>query len=266
MRILFLGDIFGKPGREAIKSFLPNFKKENQVDLCIANCENLSDGKGISEKSINEMLFAGIDIFSSGNHLWDKKESTAFICKEKRIAKPLNYPKASLGFEFVKVEMNGVLVILVTLCGQVFMSPVDSPFYALDHFLKTLHLKGGNSKSLQKITIVDFHAESTAEKRTFGMYFDGRISAMLGTHTHVQTVDEQIMEKGTAYITDVGMCGPHSSVIGITFESSFEKIRTNMPIRHETAKDGLQINAVLIDIDEKSGKALKIKRIKENIL
>ena len=265
MKILFLGDIFGKPGRQAIKDFLPDFKKANNIDLCIGNCENLSDGKGISERAIKEMISAGVDIFSSGNHLWDKKEANTFISKEKRIAKPLNYPKASLGFDHVKYELNDSIIILITLCGQVFMSPVDSPLYTLEQFLKTIHLKGGDKNFFKKIIIVDFHAESTAEKKTLALYFDGKISALIGTHTHIQTVDEQILDNGTAYITDVGMCGPHKSVIGITFESSFEKIRTNMPSRHKTANEGIQINALLFEVDTNTGKTLNIERIKENL-
>jgi len=269
IKILFFGDIYGKPGRKSLMTFLPSFKENNEIDLCIANCENIADGRGITEKGISEMLKAGVDIFSSGNHLWDRKESIEYISRESRIAKPLNYPKDSVGFESVKVEIKGVQLLLVSLCGQGFMKPVDSPFFALESFLHNLrtpplaHLVKKDSVDLPKCVIVDFHAESTAEKRTLGYYFDGKISAMLGTHTHVQTSDEEIFSQGTAYITDVGMCGAHKSVIGNSLESSFEAIKTSMPVRHETAQEGIQINAVLFEIDPLSRKATSIKRIRE---
>ena len=254
MKVLFLGDIFGRPGRRAVEAFLPEYKKKNTVDICIANCENLSNGKGVCERTLSEMIVAGVDIFSSGNHFWDKKASMEYLAKEARIAKPLNYPKESIGFDHVIFEVNGCRVMLLTVCGQSFMYPVDSPFRVLDGFLKSY-------TNLPKHIIVDFHAESTAEKRTFGYYFDGRVSAVIGTHTHVQTVDNVVLENGTAYITDVGMCGAHDSVIGITKEVAFERVRTGMPIRHEVATDGVQINGVCIEIDE-DGKSVGIERIR----
>jgi hypothetical protein len=255
MKILFFGDIFGKPGREAVKSFLPVFKKNNQVDLCIANCENLAGGKGITDKKISEMRNVGINIFSSGNHFYDKKDEYNFIKSADYIARPMNLPKSALGFEYVIYNVNQTPVILVSLIGQSYMQPINSPFHTFDDFLI-------NFKDLPKCIIVDFHAESTAEKRTFGHYFDGRISAMLGTHTHIQTSDEEILPNGTAYITDVGMCGPHDSVIGIKKEIAIEKIKTGMPIKHITADGGLQINAVYFEIDEQTGKAVEITRIR----
>ena len=254
IKVLFLGDIFGRPGRRAVEAFLSDYKKNNVVDLCIANCENLSNGKGVCERTLSEMIVAGVDIFSSGNHLWDKKSSMEYLANETRIAKPLNYPKESVGFDHVIIEVNGFKVMLLTVCGQSFMNPVDSPFHVLDSFLNTF-------SNLPKHIIVDFHAESTAEKRTFGYYFDGRVSAVIGTHTHVQTTDNMILDNGTAYITDVGMCGAHNSVIGITKEIAFEKIKTGMPVRHKVATEGLQINGVYIEIGE-DGKSKWIERVK----
>ena len=257
MNILFFGDIYGRPGRKAVNDFLSNFKQENNIDVCIANCENLTDGKGVSEPHIHEMLEAGIDMFSSGNHLWDRKESLEYIKTESRIAKPLNYPKASYGFNYAKKMVNSIPVYIVTLCGQAFMTPVDSPVYALEDFLNSIE-----HQEKPRIVVVDFHAESTAEKKALALYFDGKVSAVLGTHTHVQTADEEILDKGTAYITDVGMCGPHKSVIGIEAESTFQRFLTNMPVKHETAKEGLLVNAVLFHVDETTGKSTNITRIR----
>jgi hypothetical protein len=253
MKILFFGDIFGRPGRNAIAEFLPKFRASNQVDLCIANCENLTDGKGASEKKIIEMTDIGVHIFSSGNHLYDKKNEVAFIEKSKIIARPLNLPKLAVGCKYVVYRVYDIPVTLITLCGQAYMHPINSPFFALDDFLQE-----HNSQFI----IVDFHAESTAEKRTMGHMFDGRISAIIGTHTHIQTADEEILPNGTAYITDVGMCGPHDSVIGIKKEIAILKVQTGMPVRHETADSGIQINAVYIDIDDTTGKATWIERIR----
>jgi len=256
LKVLFLGDVFGRPGRRAVESFLSGFSKNNQIDLCIANCENLSSGKGISEKAITEMVSAGVHIFSSGNHLWDKRESMEYIARETRIAKPLNYPKAAAGFDKVLFRAGNTDVMLLTLCGQAFMNSIDSPFHVLDNFLDSF-------SDLPKCIIVDFHAESTAEKKTFGYYFDGRVSAIVGTHTHIQTADEEILEKGTAYITDVGMCGAHNSIIGIKKEIAFDRVRTGTPVKHEIAEEGILINAVYFEIDEATGKALSIERIRK---
>jgi len=258
LTLLFLGDIFGKPGRLAVKTFLPIFTATHPVDLCIANCENLTNGKGASRYKIAEMMEAGVHIFSSGNHLWDKRDEYLFIEQATNIAKPMNYPPLSLGYDHVITHIGDIPIMLITLCGQTYMSPVDSPFHTLDRFLDT-------HPDHPKCIICDFHAESTAEKRTFGYYFDGRISAMLGTHTHIQTADEEILEHGTAYITDVGMCGPHDSVIGIKKEIAIEKVKYGMPVRHEAAETGLQVNAVYLEIDPTTGKATKIQRIREKV-
>ncbi|MCK9331248.1 MAG: TIGR00282 family metallophosphoesterase [Candidatus Cloacimonetes bacterium] len=258
MKILFFGDIFGKPGRKAVGTFLSSVKRNIDYDLCIANCENAADGRGITEKSAQELFAAGVDLFSSGNHLWDRKEGLEFITNDTRIAKPLNYPKASPGNEYIIKNINSTRFMLVSLCGQAFMTAVDSPFFALERLLDNLPDK-------PKCVLIDFHAESTAEKRTLAHYFDGKVSAILGTHTHIQTADEEILPNGTAYITDVGMCGSHDSVIGIRKEIAIEKIKTGLPVRHITADSGIQINAVLIELDDNTGKAVYIKRIREKL-
>ncbi len=256
MKILFIGDIFGKPGRKIIRENLPDLISEFKVDVCIANGENVAGGKGITKRTANQLFKAGVNVFTSGNHLWDKRESIDFIAEEKRIIKPLNYPKKAIGAEYYVVDtINNSKLVILNLIGQVFMNPVDSPFHTLKKYLPRL-------KTISKNIIVDFHAEATAEKRALGYFADGDVSAIVGTHTHVQTADEEILPKGCAYITDVGMTGPHDSVIGTREEIILEKITTGMPKRFKIAKRGLQVNAVLITIDETLGKATEIVRIK----
>lgn len=259
MNILFFGDIFGRPGRRAVEAFLPPFLKENNVDFVIANCENAADGKGVTEHTLNEIFNAGVDSLTSGNHLWDKKNSIDVIINEKRLVKPFNFPEEAPGNEYCLLEKNGKKLLIANLCGQAFMQPIDSPFFALEKRIEEF-------RDLTSNILIDFHAESTAEKRTFGFYFDGKISAMVGTHTHIQTADEEILPNGTAYLTDVGMTGPIDSVIGIKKEIAIEKIKKGLPMRHEVSFNNIYINAVLIEIDEASGKAVNIKRIRQKVL
>ena len=256
MNVLFIGDIFGKPGRYIIQNYLPGIIEELGIDICVANGENVAGGKGITEKTAGKLFDAGIDVFTGGNHLWDKKDSLEYIASEKRILKPINYPSAALGARyFIKTISEKNKLAIVSLIGQAFIASVNSPLFALEKILTEL------SMQTNKI-IIDFHAEATAEKRALGLYFDGKISAFLGTHTHIQTADEEILPRGTGYITDVGMTGPHDSVIGIKKEIIFEKIKTGMPQRYETAKKGLQLNAVFLKIDDNTGKTVEIKRLK----
>ena len=255
MNILFIGDIFGSPGRNLMKKYLPELRKEFEIDFCIANGENTAHGKGITEKTATELFKCGVDCFTSGNHIWDRKESIEYIEREPRILKPLNYSEKAVGATKYIATIGNSKLAVINLIGQVFMNPVDSPFTALEKILPELMKETNN-------IFVDFHAEATAEKRALGFYFDGQISAMVGTHTHIQTADEEILPNNTAYITDVGMTGPHDSCIGITKENVFQKMITSMPQRFEIAEGGLQINAVVIEIDEDTGKAVKIQRIK----
>ena len=256
MNILFIGDIFGKPGRNLIREYLPDLKKEFKVDFCVANGENTAGGKGINRKAANQLLRAGVDGFTSGNHLWDLRESYDFLKEEKRIVKPINFAKNAIGNDYYVHELqDGTKIFILSIIGHVFMSPADSPIAAVDNLLPKLQEISNN-------IIIDFHAEATAEKRAIAYYFDGKISAFIGTHTHIQTADEEILPNGTAYITDAGMTGPHDSVIGMKKEIILNKMLTSMPQRFNVAEDGLQINAVLIKIDEKSGKAKDIFRIR----
>jgi len=259
MNILFVADVFGRPGRQVVKNRLPELKTELAIDVCIANCENSASGLGITEKTADELFNAGIDVLTGGNHLWDKKEVLDYLAIENRILKPANYPPKALGSQyFIKTLPNDQKLAIITLCGQAFMSPANSPLLVMEEMLPIL-------KEQSDFIFVDFHAEATAEKRAFGLYFDGQISAVVGTHTHVQTADEEILPGGTAYITDAGMTGPHYSVIGMKKEIIFEKMITGMPFKYEVADRGKQLNAVFISVDEKTGKATKIERIREKI-
>jgi 2',3'-cyclic-nucleotide 2'-phosphodiesterase len=259
MRLLFLGDIFGKPGREIAQDYVPFLREKHKVDICIANCENIADGRGITERTAKELFTAGIDVLTSGNHLWDKHESHEYLRNEKRIVRPANYPPGAIGNQFFFAECrNGEMIAVVSLVGQAFMTTALSPYFIMDELLPILNERTKN-------IFVDFHAESTAEKRAFGLNFDGRISAMIGTHTHIQTADEEILPHGTAYLTDAGMTGPHDSVIGIKKEIIIAKMITGMPLRYEVADSGNQINGVLIDIDSKTGMATSIIRIRDKV-
>jgi metallophosphoesterase (TIGR00282 family) len=219
------------------------------------NAENLADGKGLTEKTARPLFEAGIDAMTGGNHLWDRAESLDYIRRNPRIIKPMNYPSATPGSIYHTLERGDIRLTIINLCGQVYMPACDSPFTALENLYEDL-LASSNT------IIMDFHAESTAEKRAMGWFADGKISAVLGTHTHIQTADEEILPGGTAYITDVGMTGSHDSVIGVKKDLIVEKFRTSIPVRYEASDRGLQINAICLEIDQDSGRALSISRIK----
>lgn len=256
MKVLFIGDIFGKPGREILIDYLPNIKKEFDIDFCIANGENVAHGRGITEKTSKSLFKAGVDLFTSGNHLWDQRDAMSFLDWEHRILKPANYPKKAFGSEYLIINNDqGNSLGVFNLSGQAFMGSANSFFETADYLINII------SKETDSI-LVDFHAEATAEKRALGHYLDGRISAIVGTHTHIQTADEEILSNGTAYITDVGMTGPHDSVIGVKKEIILKKMSTGMPIKYEIASTGIQINAVVIEIDDHTGDAISIERLK----
>ncbi|MFC1898485.1 TIGR00282 family metallophosphoesterase [Candidatus Cloacimonadota bacterium] len=256
MNVLYLGDIVGKPGRNLVKKYLPDLKKEFDISVCIANGENVAQGRGITEKTANELFQSGVDVFTSGNHLWDKKESLNFIASETRIVKPLNYPEKAVGSKYYIFEtaQNKKLAV-VCLIGQVFLAPADSPYTTIDKILPEI-------AEQTPIILVDFHAEATAEKRAMGFYLDGKITVLIGSHTHIQTADEEILTNGTAYITDAGMTGPHDSVIGIDKSIILTKFTSGMPQRYDVASEGLQINGVVVSIDDDTGKATNIIRIR----
>lgn len=258
MKLVFIGDIFGKSGRAALISSISDLKALYQPDFIIANGENLADGKGLTEKTAHPLFEAGVDLLTGGNHLWDRADSLAYIAGNTRIVKPLNYPVQTPGSRFFTLEKHNLKLTVINLCGQIYMPPCDSPFTALENILPEI-------REISPCILLDFHAESTAEKRAMAWFADGRISALMGTHTHIQTADEEILPQGLAYITDVGMTGPHDSVIGVKKGLIVEKFRTSIPVRYESSDWGLEINAVFIEIDDETGQSLHIKRIKEKV-
>ena len=250
---LFLGDIIGRPGRKALKKYLPAFVEKHSPSLIIANGENAAGGLGITEKVAQE-LFTQIDVLTSGNHIWDKKEALDYLDREPRLLRPANYPSQNPGKgTYVFEESRRNKIGILNLQGRVLMEPIDCPFRTADKELKKL-------KALTPVIIVDFHAEATSEKQAMGWYLDGKVSAVIGTHTHVPTADERILPQGTAFITDVGMIGGYNSVIGMRRDQSLKRFLTGRPQRFEPAKGGVFLSAVFVEVDLQTGKALSLRR------
>jgi metallophosphoesterase (TIGR00282 family) len=251
--VLFLGDVVGRTGRRAMDKFLPSLVKKYAPSMIIANGENAAGGAGITE-DIGKELFLQVDVLTSGNHIWDKKEALAYLEREPRLLRPANYPATNPGrFVYVFQRADGVKAAVLNLQGRVFMEPLDCPFGRADEEVAAL---AGQTP----VIIVDFHAEATSEKQALGWYLDGRVSAVVGTHTHVPTADERVLPKGTAYITDVGMVGGRNAVIGIAREQALQRFLTSRPQRFEPSRDGLFLSSVFIEVDTGSGRALTIKR------
>jgi metallophosphoesterase (TIGR00282 family) len=276
VKLLFIGDIVGQPGRRAVAELLPKLRQQHALDFVIANGENSAGGSGITPKTAGEIFSAGVDVITSGDHLWDQKEVMELLANEKRFLRPLNYPPGTPGqgsgiFE-VKVGSSrcddrtarravptSLSIAVLNVQGRTFMPPLENPFLlALDE-VKRL-------REQTKIIFVDFHAEATSEKIAFARMLDGQVSAVVGTHTHVQTADEQIFPGGTAYLTDAGFTGPHESVLGREIEPVLKRFLTNMPQRFEVAKNNVLLHGAVIEIDDASGKALKIQRVSEPIV
>lgn len=254
MKLLFIGDIVGKTGRSAVKSLLPKLTDKYKIDLVIANGENIAGGFGLTEPLVQDLFKYGVHVITTGNHVWDKKEFIDYIPKDGRVLRPLNYPPGVPGYGSIVYPVQGTKVAVVNISGRVFMTHVDCPFRSIDAELERLRKEA-------KIIIIDFHAEATSEKIAFGFYVDGRVSALIGTHTHVQTADEKILPKGTAYITDVGMTGPSFSVIGIDVDQIIQRFLTSMPAKFEVAQGDSIFSAVVIEIDTDSGRATGIQRL-----
>ena len=263
MKLLFIGDIVGQPGRNAVKELLPGLRQEHRLDFVIANGENSAGGSGITPRTAGEIFTAGVDVITSGDHLWDQKEVMELLANEKRFLRPLNYPPGTPGqgsavFE-VRNGERGVRssIAVMNVQGRTFMQPaLEHPFLLAAEAVKRL-------RERTKIIFVDFHAEATSEKIAFARFLDGQVSAVVGTHTHVQTADEQIFPGGTAYLTDAGFTGPHESVLGREIEPIIRRFLTGMPQRFEVAKNNVQLHGAVIEIDDASGKALKIQRVAE---
>lgn len=255
VNILFIGDIVGKPGRQAVSRELHRLVDRYSVDVVIANGENASGGFGITAETAKELFSCGIHLFTSGNHIWDKKEALEYLKSEVRILRPANYPEGAPGKgSTIVVTPGGTKVGVINLEGRVFMNNLDCPFKSADKEIAAL-------SGQVNVILVDFHAEATSEKISLGWYLDGRVSAVVGTHTHVQTADERVLPSGTAYITDVGMTGAFDSVIGVRKDEPIHKFLTQLPAKFEVAKKDLRLNAVVLTIDESSGKALGIERV-----
>ena len=255
MKVLFLGDIFGKPGRRLVCERLGSLLQEYEIDFCIANIENAAAGFGATPQIVDDLLSAGIDLLTSGNHIWDKRAIVPYLSEQPRLLRPHNYPKGVPGTgEYVGPTNGGIRIGVLNLQGRVFMAAIDCPFITGMEAIERIRRQ-------TSIIIVDFHAEATSEKQAFGWYADGRVSAVLGTHTHVQTADERILPRGTAYITDLGMTGAHDSVIGSRQEDALHRFLQQTPNRLEPAKGNLRLCGAVIEIDESSGRALSIQRI-----
>jgi len=252
-----VGDIFGRPGKMVASRFIPKIIEEQKIDFCIANGENAAGGFGLTGNSAKKFFSYGIDIITSGNHIWDRREVDVLLDESDLILRPANYPPGVSGKGHTVVNKDGKKIGVVNLIGRIFMKPVDCPFRKADEIIDHIRKE-------TKIIIIDFHAECTSEKIALGWHMDGWVSAVVGTHTHVMTADERILPKGTAFICDVGMTGPHDSIIGVRVEQSISRIITQLPVRFSPAESGLKFSAVLIEVDDSSGKALSIKRIFEN--
>jgi 2',3'-cyclic-nucleotide 2'-phosphodiesterase len=251
--VLFLGDVIGKPGRKAVEAFI----KSVSADFRIVNGENLAGGIGITPKVAMEVLSYGVDLITTGNHVWKKKDILPFLMEEKRVIRPLNYPPGTPGFGHAVLRNNDKTLCVTNLEGRVFMGHPECPFRMMDDLIAKL---GGEFPIM-----VDFHAEATSEKIAMGWYLDGRVATLVGTHTHVQTADERILPKGTGYISDVGMTGPTDSVIGMDKEAVLDKFLTQLPHKYEVGKDDIEIQGVLLKIDGTSHKCLSIERIKKKV-
>ena len=254
MKILITGDVVGRTGRRAFDRYTRELKQSRGIDLVIVNGENSAGGKGISRKSLDELYRGGADIVTSGNHIWDNREVYGFIDDEPYLVRPANYPEGAPGKGWCIYPFRSANVAVINLSGRAFMPEMDCPFQKIEDILAEI----GDQAD---IFILDFHAETTSEKMAMGCYLDGRVQAVVGTHTHVQTADARILPQGTAYITDLGMCGPWDSVLGVKPEIIIKKFTTCMPVRFELAEGPAVYSALLVEIDDASKKAVKVERI-----
>jgi len=256
LKILFIGDIVGSPGRKIVHDRLADILAQRQIDLCIINCENAASGFGVTPRIAEELFASGADVLTSGNHIWKRKEIIEYFPGQPRLLRPANFPEGSPGGGlYVGRARNGVGYAVLNLQGRTFMTPIDDPF-------RTATRELARVPSDVRVIVVDMHAEATSEKIAMGWHLDGRVSAVLGTHTHVATADSRVLPGGTAYITDVGMTGPHDSVIGMEKHGILEHFLDNtMPTRFVVAEGDIQMNAVLIDVDETTGRARAIERL-----
>jgi metallophosphoesterase (TIGR00282 family) len=258
--LLFIGDIVGRPGRDLLRHGLAALASHHNIDLVIANVENAAAGHGITPDIANDLFEYGVHVMTGGNHTWDKKEIFPYIVKQPRMIRPANYPDGAPGLgRYVARAENGVMVGVVNAMGRVFMTPLDDPFRVVLEQIDLVKADGA------QLVFVDFHAEATSEKVAMGWHLDGKVAAVVGTHTHVQTADDRVLPKGTAYITDVGMTGPHDSVIGVDRLAIVHRFVSAMPQRFETATENPRLNGVVVQADEQTGLAVSITRVNQSL-
>lgn len=257
MRILFLGDVVGKPGLRAVRRVLPRLIDRERLALVIANCENVAGGAGVDHRGVEDLLAAGVDVLTSGNHVWRVKEASDFVAQQPRLLRPANFPPSVPGRGWTTCETaDGTQVGVLNLIGRVFMDSLDCPFRCAQDLLPELRARA-------RVIVVDMHAEATSEKGAMGWCLAGKVSAVLGTHTHVQTADERILPGGTAYVTDVGMCGPRDSVIGVKRELAIRRFITHLPVKFEVASGPVVVQGAFVDIDPDTGEAQRVERLQE---
>lgn len=255
MLILFVGDIVGSPGRQILKDHLADIVEQRKIDLAVVNCENAASGFGITPRLAEELFSAGADVLTGGNHIFDRKEIIEYFPQQPRLLRPANFPDGLPGSGlFVGSSRRGLPYAVLNLQGRTFMAPIDCPFRGAERELARIPHD-------VKVVLVDMHAETTSEKQAMGWFLDGKVSAVVGTHTHVATADAHVLPKGTAFITDVGMTGPHNSIIGMTKEPIIQRFLSSLPARFEVAEGDVQMHAVVIDVDETSGRARSIETV-----
>jgi hypothetical protein len=254
MKVLMVGDVFGEPGRSAVQRLLPKIKQEHGIDFTVVNVENAAGGFGVTQQIARAFLDQGVDVMTSGNHIWDKKEIVEYIGRENLLLRPANYPSGTPGVGYITVKAGPHRVTVINLMGRVFMHPIDCPFRKADEILEEV---GKDTP----IVLVDMHAEATSESVAMGWHLDGRVTAIVGTHRHVQTADERVLPGGSAYITDIGMTGPTDGVIGVDRDQILQRFLTQMPIRFETAKGPAKLHAVVITVEPETGRASHIERL-----
>lgn len=258
MRILFIADIVGRPGREALAAALPDLRARHEPALVIANGENLAAGFGVTPKLVRELFDMGVGVITSGNHVWDRKEGVALLDEEPRLLRPANYPPGNPGFGSIVVSTPAGKAAVVNLQGRVFMAPIDDPFRVGRRLIEELRAE-------TPVVVVDFHAEATAEKQAFAHHVDGLASVVVGTHTHVPTADERILPGGTAYLTDLGMTGSHAGVIGHRADAALQRTMRQTPVRLEPATGDLRVQGALAEVDPRTGRARRIERVEVRI-
>jgi metallophosphoesterase (TIGR00282 family) len=260
MRLLFLGDVVGRPGRRAVAQILPRLVARERVDFVVANCENASGGKGIDPRSAEELRDAGVDVLTSGNHVWQNRDIVPYLRETTRLLRPLNFAPGTpgRGWTVVEARRGRPAVAVVNLIGRAFMAPADCPFRAVEQVLPEVRREAA-------VIVVDMHAEATSEKVGMGRFLDGRVTAVVGSHTHIQTADESVLPGGTGYLTDAGMCGPEESVLGMKIAPVLERFLTQMPVRFEVAQGPVLVQGMLLDIDGTGGRTVSVRRVRERV-